>query len=63
MIHKENLKVEEKMRWEKAVILQNSSIQLGAGMAKSVKRLATGWKFRGPNFGGGETFSPSPYRP
>jgi len=35
----------------------------GAGIAQSVKRLATGWKFRGSNPGGGEIFRTRPDRP
>jgi hypothetical protein len=30
------------------------------GMARSVKRLATGWKVRGSNTGGGEIFRTRP---
>jgi hypothetical protein len=35
---------------------------LCTGMAQAVHRLATGWKVRGSNPGGGEIF-PHPYRP
>ena len=36
--------------------------KLGAGMAQSVKRLATGWKVRGSNPGGSKIFLTYPDR-
>jgi hypothetical protein len=39
------------------------SSSLGAGIAQSVQRLATGWKVRGSNPGGGEIFRTYPDRP
>ena len=38
-------------------------INLWAGIAQSVLRLATGWTVRGSNPGGGEIFRTSPDRP
>jgi hypothetical protein len=36
---------------------------MGAAIAQSVYRLATGWTVRGPNPGGGEIFHTRPDRP